>query len=209
MTEQRYGGPEGKCGICQQFKNACRCADKLDIAAIRARAEAATPGPWEHYEHPERESDDPHDRSDDVRLPGGTSWRHNPIAVETRHHDAAFIASARTDVPALCDALEAAELEIRTLRTIHACLPSGLEHEVNVQRDRAEAAEARVKELEARCQHSIDSANFAATNAIRELEARLATARDAAFEEGAQFIEVKCGHGKWANGLRKLKGAKR
>jgi hypothetical protein len=85
------------------------------IAAARARAEAATPGPWDHNEHT------------------GDVWQHDgyvagdPDAPDTRlasvHHrsvlqngrivstcqpNAAFIAAARTDVPALCAALEEA-----------------------------------------------------------------------------------------------------
>lgn len=64
--------------------------DELDVAAIRARAEAATSGPWKH---------------------NGVNGVHTLIGAcvattqihedQRRWEDAAFIAHARTDIPAL------------------------------------------------------------------------------------------------------------
>lgn len=77
-------------------------------AAIRARAEAATPGPWK--------ADLDEGRSDfygfpikaSVVTPGWTKYGYS-------NADAAFIAAARTDVPALLDdnaRLEAEKAEL-------------------------------------------------------------------------------------------------
>ncbi|HEY8691122.1 MAG TPA: hypothetical protein VIR57_00125 [Chloroflexota bacterium] len=78
---------------------------QADLVAMRARAEAATPGPWQlrligeqrwtvnYYEH-------------------GFSFRLAEIhGFEDHQADADFIAAARTDVPRLLDAYE----ELRTL----------------------------------------------------------------------------------------------
>ena len=69
----------------------------IDTKAIRERADKATPGPWGYYERGCPEF------GYDLGLPSGTRG-----AFE-READAAFIAHARYDVPALLDALAAAE----------------------------------------------------------------------------------------------------
>lgn len=71
------------------------------LARIRKQADAATPGPWEH-EPPPGPGEDPmrpicvYPKED-----GGTLAYVQPLEA-----DAEFIAAARTDVPALLDALE-------------------------------------------------------------------------------------------------------
>jgi hypothetical protein len=87
---------------------------KLDLDAIKARADAATPGPWAW--------DNRGDKCDDIQLGVACDAKENPLTgyfddddaiyVEqvaeslSRAADADFIAHARTDVPALCDAVE-------------------------------------------------------------------------------------------------------
>lgn len=62
------------------------------IAAIRARADAATPGPWPH------------------------SWDRPENAWANLAADSAFIAHARTDILALLDALAESSAEVKRLR---------------------------------------------------------------------------------------------
>jgi hypothetical protein len=67
------------------------CPGPLDIAAIRARADAATPGLWEA------------DCTEDAAIVRQPAVAFTMFSYE----DARFIAAARADVPALCDELEA------------------------------------------------------------------------------------------------------
>lgn len=70
------------------------------LAAITARAQVAAPGPWEQLP----------DLPDEVWLPlppGRESVEEDMVAGCTATADAAFIAAARTDVPALAAALGA------------------------------------------------------------------------------------------------------
>lgn len=82
--------------------------------AIRARVDRATEGPWGHHAHTHGlPSDGPthvcvFDPEDvPVAELDYSSWG---------ERDAEFIAHARTDVPALLDALDAAEAEVAALR---------------------------------------------------------------------------------------------
>jgi hypothetical protein len=78
----------------------------LDLDAIRARADAATPGPWMHATHT--------GRKDGVSLVGQISKRGTGQAVAVladsdvrqRAKDAEFVAHAREDVPALVAEVE-------------------------------------------------------------------------------------------------------
>lgn len=79
--------------------------DTPDLAAIKRRAEAATPGPW-------RDRPSVH----------GNRFRYVLIdkaeeysTLELQPNDARFIAHAREDIPALLDALSAAEAKVREL----------------------------------------------------------------------------------------------
>lgn len=76
--------------------------------AIRARAEAATDGPWRTW-------NDGHVGSPTVHIGGGVMPTPGSDPAQ-RMPDAEFIAHARTDVPALLDALDAAEAEVERLR---------------------------------------------------------------------------------------------
>lgn len=88
-----------------------------ELAAIKARAEAATPGPWKRSD----------EESGDYYVPGwyvevpvstGSQWIASSIDDQP---DAAFIAHARTDVPALI-----AEVEIlrRALHGVADVMPA-------------------------------------------------------------------------------------
>lgn len=84
--------------------------DRLDREAMRRRAEAATPGPWSISQYPQ---------SAFVHAGGGGTFG------PARKPDAEFIAHARTDVPALLDALGAAEAEVDRLRAVLASAVRG------------------------------------------------------------------------------------
>lgn len=92
------------------------------LAAIRERAEAATEGPWMHREE---------------RRDGGRIREHSVetsdrlIAEYQRDVNAGFIAHARTDVPALVEALEA------VLAVLDAPDPDEHEHDESVYLERA------------------------------------------------------------------------
>ena len=84
---------------------------------IEARANVATPGPWEAFEM---------DETDDGRLRSGPWWVWQPDTgdhvfdgINTKREDAEFAAAARTDVPLLCRAVRelvgALELSIRVM----------------------------------------------------------------------------------------------
>ena len=72
----------------------------LSIPELRALVAAATPGPWAY-------EDDGTIGGIFVRPPAGRPHRHDSAA------DAAFIAAARTAVPALLDRVEALEAGLR------------------------------------------------------------------------------------------------
>lgn len=81
----------------------------IDLDAIEARANAATPGPWTVS----RSSDHPGERHIDAGLGAGVY-----VAMDVGADDAAFIANARTDIPALVARvreLEAAERELNAV----------------------------------------------------------------------------------------------
>jgi hypothetical protein len=92
----------------------------IDTTQIRARADAATPGPWLAGDH--------------VNVPGHhtqkISVQRGPLG-SLKAVDAQFIAAARTDIPALCDEVDRqasriAELEAAlTWRTIDSAPKEG------------------------------------------------------------------------------------
>ena len=79
-----------------------------DLDAIRARADAATPGPWRTW-------NDGHVGSPTVHIGGGVMPTPGSDPAQ-RMPDAEFIAHARTDIPALLAALAAAHAETERLR---------------------------------------------------------------------------------------------
>lgn len=88
----------------------------LDVAAVRARAEAATPGPWRVVEEHGRDIAD--EGWSQVTIQSEVGLRDEVAEViddERTDENAEFIAAARADVPALLDALAAANAEIARL----------------------------------------------------------------------------------------------
>lgn len=92
------------------------------LAEIEARAAAATPGPWNFYH---RSGGDRPAAGIDERSGLGWEWDEDPPynappepmrGVLALGADAAFIAHAREDVPALCAALREAWAEIERLQ---------------------------------------------------------------------------------------------
>lgn len=82
-----------------------------DVRAIQQRAKQVTPGPWESNRWTITA-----DASNAVDHMIGRVWR-GPLEDDPWHfRDAAFIAAARTDVPALCADLLDARVEIERLR---------------------------------------------------------------------------------------------
>ncbi len=79
---------------------------ELDVAAVRARCEAATAGPWEPYF---TVHGDPFVVSGRFLFPGDILATVSIAAEDYGRADALFIAHARTDVPALLDRLAVCE----------------------------------------------------------------------------------------------------
>lgn len=82
-----------------------------EIKRLRELANAATPGPWTH-EQTLTPSGEVH--CDIVRTPGAATLAFDGYGgdADFYEHDAAFIAAARTALPALLDRCEAAEAEV-------------------------------------------------------------------------------------------------
>ena len=76
-----------------------------DVKAIRARADAATAGPWDDVSSC--------NRCDEVHLRADPTNRNPCDGYHATDADRAFIAAARTDMPALCDRVEALERALR------------------------------------------------------------------------------------------------
>ena len=88
----------------------------LDLDAIEARANAATRGSWSAFHWDDEPS---FDRGWAVTSDAGDDW----VADYLRAEDVAFIAHARTDVPALVAALREARADCETHHTtvVHQC----------------------------------------------------------------------------------------
>jgi len=87
----------------------------LDLAAIKARADAATPGPWDIWRDLDAQGFYTVGEASGV-IPEGEVWvdgEHNPTAHVYVIADAEFIAHARTDVPALLARIAELEAERR------------------------------------------------------------------------------------------------
>lgn len=85
-----------------------------EVAAIRARADAAMPGPWTMCR---RNPDSTAMFKRPFHAVGQASGAFRGVAfafqsLEDEGANATFIAHARADVPALCDALEAAQAHL-------------------------------------------------------------------------------------------------
>lgn len=101
-------------------------ATALDLDAIRARADAATPGPWEAISSGGY-------GSAFIRWPGGEVTNERAMAMA----DARFAAAARSDVPALCDALRVARVPHMALLIEAARLTCGPDDEPTTASEKA------------------------------------------------------------------------
>ena len=132
----------------------------LDTAAIQARADAATPGPWEAVDTDQHWSLHMQDfpmqilKAPKQGTPYAEYWPNTA--------DAAFIVAARTDVPALL-------AEVKLLATI-----TGQQH-AEIDRIRGERIEARA--LVAELQQQL-AAYQAAITAVRALDKHAGEASD-------------------------------
>ena len=84
------------------------------VQAWRELAEAATPGPWRHL-HGDSPEGCPHGELEPNGCWEGV-YDTNEMNVEDSSGNCAFIAAARTAVPALCAALDEARAEVERLR---------------------------------------------------------------------------------------------
>lgn len=104
-----------------------------ELARIRGRAEAATPGPW--VTRPVSELwDGDYEGSNGCNLWLATEWKGakgpNLGADEMLNQDAEFTAHARTDIPRLLDELAAARKENERLRLLVSHLLPSAEWEL-------------------------------------------------------------------------------
>ena len=83
--------------------------ENLNISEIRAVTDNATQAPW-ISEGTERTKD-----YYEINIPGSHEQGFPPVATSNADYNAAFIASARQWVPALCDEVEADRAEIAVL----------------------------------------------------------------------------------------------
>lgn len=118
----------------------------LDLAAIRARAEKATPGPWNHGGSA---SDATNGYTDEWVWEGTGHPIGDPDAPDTRicsasAADASFIAHARTDIPALLEEVERLQDEITLAK---GCLVSIQSHPIRKRLDYALAEMLRLRGL--------------------------------------------------------------
>ena len=86
----------------------------VDTKAIRARADGSTVGPWRVQTAACEHGDDEHSA-----IKGGGALVTDCVANE---NDAAFIAHARADIPALCDEVERLRSEVAELRALGVSL---------------------------------------------------------------------------------------
>jgi len=177
------------------------CADvPLDLDAITARAEAATPGEWGYEAFPHRV---------DIDGPGGWAnfWRGaerpefltdmEPAEFKQARADAEFIAHARTDIPALL-------AEVSRLRTQVRELEDALE---DGQRLRDQLAES---DLGRRQMEEQDERNLAEIIQLGDQRQALIDGRHECTEIGNMFGGYNCTCGEpWLDAMGGCQVAKR
>lgn len=140
-------------------------AHHIDTEALRRLADAATEGPW-HWDPP---SDDEWPSADESLRAGKDlvlhGWGYDASGISGSDEDRAFIAAARTAVPALLDALAAAEHRATRAEAQSAIRGRAVaisrqraeawqkqyEYDMDMESRRADEAEARVKAVEELC----------------------------------------------------------
>jgi predicted RNA methylase len=93
------------------------------LEEIKARASAATPGPWKAQRGGDFQSVRLHDGSLWIDVVDG-SWQRPPFGEWIDSPDIDFIESARADIPRLIAALEAAEEILKWLDMVEEVHPS-------------------------------------------------------------------------------------
>ncbi len=146
-----------------------------DLDAIRARCDAATPGPWKP------ESEQGHGRG--VRAIASVAWcpvacvvgtESQSIGQRDASRNARFIAHARADIPALLAYIDM------------------LEHMLSEERENVDTLRARVAELEARANrasYTIGETEWA--HRIAVAEQRFVDEYDARKAAGREIAELK------------------
>ena len=139
----------------------------VGVAALQARAEAATPGPWEEtvwvneHEGGNAAVGPFHPcGADGDEGPGGESWT-------ASERDAAFIAAARTDVPVLLDALAEAERE----RDMAQHDAQTWVEALNSERAQAQALQGAVRTFLAECEIRLLAVPYEHHHAMARFEA--------------------------------------
>ena len=90
----------------------------MKLSEIKARCEAATPGPWEVLTNPSRTSFDCI-YSDSVRLRLADVFRERYLAEQKENNqNVEFIVHSRTDIPALVDWIDRARAHLDILHPI-------------------------------------------------------------------------------------------
>ncbi len=87
----------------------------LDLEAVKARCEAAKPGPWKWETKYVAPDPDPGDGDRDLHGPSGPVAYYSQSAMWCEDADAEFIAAARSDVPALVAEVERLRTEVDRL----------------------------------------------------------------------------------------------
>jgi hypothetical protein len=114
-------------------------AEALDTAAIRAREQAATPGPWHITTQGGIEADS-------YTGPGEDAWS---IASTRTEGDWFFVTHARTDVPALLDEVDRLrDLNVRAEAILRGYLPETQRLEAEIDRLRKVIEDAPHAHLE-------------------------------------------------------------
>jgi hypothetical protein len=141
-----------------------------ELAAMRARVEAATPGPWrstwdEIKSPPERYDDDEvavesaatalsGDGNELKRMVVGTTY-YDGVNLAIRRPDAAFIAAARTDIPRLLDEVERLRALVTQLDSAVFTLSERVANQL-CDAGEVERLRTRVAELESRVLVTVD-----------------------------------------------------
>lgn len=114
--------------------------NKLD--EIRARCDAATPGPWYHFEAVGSVYAKYPYQHGDMNVADIRGWGHltgigccdypAEKALQIQNGNAAFIANARTDIPYLLDRVEKAEAKLSEMRTPKPAVSLKIDNQVQI-----------------------------------------------------------------------------
>ena len=161
----------------------------IDTEALRRLADAATAGPWENARNGVQQSLDAATKAGDYRYEGVGIVPEEYV----RQDDAEFIAAARTAVPALLDALAAAEH--RATRAEARAAIRG--RAVVIYRERARQAEAD-RDWNLRSSRQAKEGRIKASARADEAEARIVEEKRLRMEVVAAVTEAEARIKAWA-----------